>query len=455
MPQARVQLAIEVETEGVEQLTTLRRQLEQLGQSGSAAVEQLDASVVSVVERLQESRALVATTTREFLRSQRQLFASLEPVFQGFFNRLLTGSRNFRDALKQLFNDLLRYFLRTVEQMAAGWLAGFRRMGAGSALPGLFGGGFGSGTGGVLGLLAPLVSSGLGFQLGPGGTAPTFPTAGGGGFSATGLNIFSQLGIPLQDLSLAGVTIPGGLLASGGLLGVLAGYQSGSRVLGTLGGAAAGFAFGGPIGAVIGAVAGFFAGLLGRGKKKRQATKIAQEGFAEMRKILEQFKRFEVNFDSALAAINSLWQQMQAGWQQLGKSIFNRSVSSQKVHYDTIVSELNQIQQARETRARLIEALPIPEVQLGGLVRAVNAHDGKILAYLHEGEAVLNRRAVQQLGEQGVRQLNAASPPRMAAAGSVSIQISIDGRGSDPEQVAALTLRKLKRELQDRGLRLG
>jgi hypothetical protein len=420
MPEARVQLAVEIETEGAEQLTSLRRDLEHLGQAGATAVERLDASLLSVVEHLQRSRQLVGQSTREFLQSHRQLFASLDPIFQGFFNRMLNGSRNFRDALKQLFNDLLRFFLRTVDQMVAAWLGGLGRMGGGFSAAGLFGAP--SVGGSVLGLVAPLLSGGLGFQLGPGGTAPTFPVGGAGGFSATGLDIFSRLGIPLRDLSLAGLTIPGGLLASGGLFGVLGGFQTGSRTLGALGGAAAGFAFGGPIGAAIGAVAGFFAGVFGRGKKKRQATRIAQEGFAEMRKILDQFKRFEVDFDSGLAAITSLWEQMQAAWRQLGKSIFNRSFSTQKVNFDAIVGELKQVQQARETRARLVEALPIPEFQSGGLVRAqtITAGNGRVLAFLHEGEAVLNRRAVQALGPQFVEQANRApsvpSPSTLTAA---------------------------------------
>jgi len=460
MPEARVQLAIEIETEGAEQLTTLRRELERMGDSGAAAVARLDASLLSTFERLQRSRDLVGAATSQFLQSHRQLFASLDPLFQSFFNRLLNGSLHFRDALKQLFSDLLRFFLGAVDQMVAGWLGGFRRMGgSGSGLAGLFGlPSPGNGGGGVLGLIAPLLSGGLGFQLGPGGTAPTFPTAGGGGFSATGLDIFSRFGIPTRGLSLGGLAIPGNLLASLGLLGVAGGFQSGSRTLGTLGGAAAGFAFGGPIGAVIGAVAGFFSGLFGRGKKKEQATRIAQQGFAEMRKILEQFKRFEVDFDSALAAISSLWEQMQAGWRQLGKSIFNRSFGTQKVNFDAIVGELKQIQQARETRARILEALPIPEFQSGGLVRAqtISAGDGRVLAFLHAGEAVLNRRAVQALGEQRVQQLNAAAPPAAGpAAGPVHITINIDAASQNPEAIAAFTLRKLQRELEDRGLRWG
>ncbi|HKZ52500.1 MAG TPA: hypothetical protein VJ085_04380 [Candidatus Acidoferrales bacterium] len=470
MPEARVQLAVTVETEGAEQLTTLRRELEQLGQSGTAAVARLDTSLTSVLSNLEQSRSLVATSTREFLANHRQLIAGLEPLFQGFLQRLLAGTRNFRDLLKRLFADLLNFFLRTVEQMVAAWLTGVRQMsgaGGGGFLGALFGG-FGGG-GGLLSLAAPLISSGLGFRLGPGGTAPTFPTAGGGGISATNLGLLSQLGIPLHDLSIAGLAIPGGVLASGGLLGVIGGYQTGSRALGALGGAALGFALGGPIGAAIGAVAGFFAGVLGRGKKKRQASRIAEEGFAEMRRIIEQFKKFEVDFESALGALNAIWEQMQSGWRQLGKSIFNRSVRGEQPEFNTIVNELKQIQQAREARGKLIEGLPIPEFQLGGLVRAIHAREGRILAFLHEGEAVLNRRAVQALGPQFIERANRApafqaggfaghplSPAAPAAGGQVSITVNIQAApGMDEHALADFTIRKLKRELEDRGLSLG
>lgn len=471
MPEARVQLAVTVETEGAEQLTTLRRELEQLGQSGTAAVARLDASLASVLTNLEQSRTLVATSTRDFLQNHRQLVTGLEPLFQGFLQRLLAGTRNFRDLLKRLFADLLSYFLRTVEQMVASWLGGLQRMsGAGGGLLGtLFGGG-----GGLLSLAAPLISSGLGFRLGPGGTAPTFPSAGGGGVSATNFSLLSRLGISLNDLQIAGLTIPGGLLASGGLLGVVAGYQTGSRVLGALGGAAIGFAVGGPIGAAIGAIAGFFAGLFGRSKKKRQAARIAEQGFAEMRRIVEQFKKFEVDFDTALSAVNATWEQMQTAWRQLGKSIFNRSVRGRQPEFNMIVSELKQIQQAREARAKLIESLPIPEFQLGGFVpgafsrqlSAISTGQGKILAYLHAGEFVLRRQAVQALGRSNLEQLNRAPSFQSGgfvgtghgsrATGHVTVNVTVNpAPGMDEQALANLTLRKLRRELADRGLTLG
>jgi hypothetical protein len=54
-----------------------------------------------------------------------------------------------------------------------------------------------------------------------------------------------------------------------------------------------------------------------------------------------------------------------------------------------------------------------------------------------------------------VEQANRPSFSTAGQASPVSITINIDGAGQDPEAIAAFTLRKLKRELEDRGLRLG
>ncbi|MGH9804939.1 MAG: hypothetical protein ACRD4D_07185, partial [Candidatus Acidiferrales bacterium] len=223
MPEARVQLAIEIETEGAEQLTSLRRELEQLGQAGEAAIGRLDAALKSSVEQLEQSRALVGAATQGFLESHRRLFSSLDPVFQGFFRRLLGGTRSFSDTLKRLLSDLLHTFLRTLEQMVAAWFSGFQQMGA---PPILGGSGLGGALGSVLaGALAIPAALGMG---GVGGTPPTFPAGGGGGGSATNLNLLSQLGIPVRDLTLGALTVPGGLLASGGLFLGLTGVNRGS-----------------------------------------------------------------------------------------------------------------------------------------------------------------------------------------------------------------------------------
>ena len=165
----------------------------------------------------------------------------------------------------------------------------------------------------------------------------------------------------MRDLTIGGLTIPGGLLASGGLFLGLTGVNRGSPLLGALGGAAAGFAFGGPIGAAIGAIAGLLGGVFSRGKKKRQASHIAEAGFAEMRGIVEQFRRFQIDFESALAQVNAIWEQMQAAWRQLGGSILRRSVRGELPEFSQIVGELKQIQSARDTRTQLMTALPVPE----------------------------------------------------------------------------------------------
>ena len=384
----------------------------------------------------------MASTTNEFLQSHRQLFTSLEPVFQGFFQRLLGGARNFRDAFKRLLADLLQYFLRALAQMAAGWFSAFGR----------------SSGGGLLGSFGPFLSG-----------TPPIPGGGGGG-SASNIGILEQLGINLHSLG----PVSGNLLASGGLLAALLGVQRGSPVIGALGGAAAGFAFGGPIGALVGGVLGFLGGIFNRGKLKRRAANIAIAGFAEMRKVLDDFKRFRVDFQSALSTVDSIWAGMVQAWQQIGGSVGRRSIRTQEPFYKQLRGELERIQKLREAHQGLIEALPIPEFAQGGLVdqilgrmQSVTSGGGKVLAFLHRGEAVLNARAVASLGPTAIQQLNRAqgfasggftSPAGGAAGlnrGNVSINVLVmPSSGMDERALAALTIRELERALRDRGKRL-
>jgi len=113
MPDARVQLSIEIETTGADQLTALRRELEALRSTAAAALAPLDASLAGVVTRLQESR---------------QVVGALEPVFRNFFQSLLGQAGNFRDAFRRLLRDLLELFLRTVARMLAAWIGGLQQM---------------------------------------------------------------------------------------------------------------------------------------------------------------------------------------------------------------------------------------------------------------------------------------------------------------------------------------
>ena len=135
MPDARVQLSITIETEGAEQLTSLRRELESLGAAGGEALVPLDASLAGVVNQLRDSRAIVA---------------GLEPIFRNFFQSLIGGARNFHDAVKRLLLDLLEFFLGIVRRMVEGWLSGLRLMSSFAA----------GGPGGVSVNIGPIVVQG-------------------------------------------------------------------------------------------------------------------------------------------------------------------------------------------------------------------------------------------------------------------------------------------------------
>lgn len=167
MPDARVQLSITIETEGAEQLTSLRRELESLGAAGGEALVPLDASLAAVVNQLRDSREIVA---------------GLQPIFRNFFQSLIGGARNFHDAVKRLLLDLLEFFLGIVRRMVEGWLSGLRLMSSfAPGLPGGFGG-FGISLGfppaAIPGGGAPLAGSGP--PLGSGGR---FAAGGPGGVS--------------------------------------------------------------------------------------------------------------------------------------------------------------------------------------------------------------------------------------------------------------------------------
>jgi len=216
----------------------------------------------------------------------------------------------------------------------------------------------------------------------------------------------------------------GGLALS--LFGIGKGFSSGSPLTGALGGAAggalAGFAFGGPIGAaigaIVGAIAGLFGGIFGRGKKKEQATRIAQEAQRAYREVILGFERFEIDFESAISGVTQIWEQAVGAWEQIGGKVGRRSISSQRVHFDRALEEINTLQKAREQRAQLVAGLPLPEFALGGFVndfsRLINRADGSLLARLHRNESVLNEGATRILGRQSIEQLNAAGRGRSA-----------------------------------------
>lgn len=372
MPDARVQLTVEIETEGAGELTALRRELDSLGAAGRAAFAPLDASLGAVVNQLRQSR---------------QLVSSLEPVFRNFFQSLLGQARSFRDAFQQLLLDLLQFFLRTVARMVDAWLAGLRLLG-------------GSGGGGLFG----------GFSFGfPGGTAPTFPS--GGSFS---------LGGGLSSLASA---LPG-------LLG-------GSRRSGP------------------------------------DAVDLQLDAERSMRQAFDAYRNHRLTAPAAIGQIQAILQQAAQALAPLGSRGRGALDVLTQIAANHIAN-IRRIERRRRQRAAIVAGLPVPEFQFGGLVRGVNAVDGRVLALLHPGEAVLNRRAVETLGAHRVQALNQAAGgagaparqlgalsfqngglvPATAPLGSATVNIGpiIVQAAGDPRATAESVLREIRRRARDRGL---
>jgi hypothetical protein len=146
-----------------------------------------------------------------------------------------------------------------------------------------------------------------------------------------------------------------------------------------------------------------------RNKQAREAFRVAREGVAALGDILEGFKRFQIDYESAASRMDAVIQQMGTAWSRLGAPgqafLTGRLPAPFRAHPRvqealrlreqvlTLRGELDRLQAVREQRAQALAQLPIPEFQLGGIVRAIHSAQGRILAFLHAGEAVLNRRA--------------------------------------------------------------
>jgi len=143
-------------------------------------------------------------------------------------------------------------------------------------------------------------------------------------------------------------------------------------------------------------------------------------------------------------------------WSRMG-SIGRRSLRGQEPWFRQVLAEIDRIQKAREARRLVVEALPVPEFQFGGIVRAISAWNGRVLAVLHQGEAVLTRRAAQALGEENITRLNRG---QSRLVGSTGDQFYITINAVDGESVErwlsrneARLVRFLRRAAGDRGLR--
>lgn len=213
---------------------------------------------------------------------------------------------------------------------------------------------------------------------------------------------------------------------AGNLGGLLGGLTVGSSnravsILGGIGGGAlSGLAFGGPLGAAVGAVFGGLAGLFsgGSGKQKRHDADIANQGFAQLAQILEDYNHFRRNYASAVDAAYRIWSQMESQW------VRSQSAPSQWPYYAAILQSLGQTEDERNRRRQLASLLPLPEFAAGGFVPAATPSLSRgLLAVVHPGEFVMSRPAVERLGASVLQGLNQGSEPRPLASG---LQISLE-----------------------------
>jgi hypothetical protein len=177
------------------------------------------------------------------------------------------------------------------------------------------------------------------------------------------------------------------------------------RVVSTIGGAAGGAMTGMAIGSMImpgigtaiGAAAGFIAGGIygwfggGSGKKKTDASAIADQGFAEIFRQIDDYRHWRRDYASTLAAMNTTWSGMRNEWKGIWGGYGNSSERDQRQWYDAAVAQVSGIEQARQSRRAVLggglaPTLPLPEFQSGGYVSGAPGQPQLIVA--HGGERV-------------------------------------------------------------------
>jgi hypothetical protein len=191
--------------------------------------------------------------------------------------------------------------------------------------------------------------------------------------------------------------------------------------LGGLGsGALTGFSVGGPIGAALGGLIGGIAGLFsgGSGKAKQHDAAIANQGFAQLAHILDDYNHFRRDYASAIDAANRIWSQMQSQWTR------PQSAPSQRPYFDAILRSLGSTEDERNRRRQLLSTFPVPEFQGGGFVgnRGSGLGTRGMLAVVHPGEFVMNRQAVDRLGVSLLEGWNAGAASGHSAGVSISLE---------------------------------
>jgi hypothetical protein len=397
-------------------------------------------------QELAEARLrLNEQTNLRIVQEQRNAVNQMADQFVSLFDDITSGNIGRR---------LLNMFKRFIAQLLAQWILGMGQMRnayAGGGGGGLFGGllsslfGFGGGGGGGGGLfgggvggLVPgsAAASALGLPGATGAAAPagfggfsTSSIAGGGllsaGGSTSGLASLQAgpMGLLTKifgkgSVSLFGKSLPagqlGGLGLSLGLSGILGGLAGQGPVMsgiqGGLGGIFTGLALGGPLGALAGAgifVASLLAGIFGADQKKKDAIRAAKTMAADFGKIVEAYKNYQLDYESARQQLSQSYVNAKGQLQQFGKGPAAAGVQrGLDPVYFKAQKEIYEIEQERKGRREL--GLSAPEFHRGGEVMERHRRrfhsGGEVPAVLKVGEHVIqekharrNRRLLERI----------------------------------------------------------
>ena len=438
-----------------EKLETLKRVEEELADKrfqGLITVnDEIELSEHARVATTERANAQILDENQRLADEQLRLQERNLREYDRFLDRMVRFTEQSGNILTNIWRTISDEFQRSVTKMVLSWLFGLRQINAGRSSGGAGGTILGGLFGGIFGPSVPVSARTPDYNP----NASSFINSVVGGASVPGVGVGAgaagniPLAVPTAAASdpLGGIgqllaKVPGG--GGGGvLLGALLGLQVGSKgrpfagLLAGLGGTIGGVALSGASAGVaggVGALAGakvalagfltnpiglailggigltsFIVGVLSRGKKKRKATDIANEGFADINQIVRAFELRQVDFLRAVDGMNQIWDQMVQGWEQIGGKVGRRSISSQQPFFAAYVARVEEIQRKRNERSDLIASLPLPEFQSGGLVHGVG--NRPLLAALHPGEFVLNRKAVDRIGTPKLEQANAGESP--------------------------------------------
>jgi hypothetical protein len=400
MAQRAISIVIEVDgaKDAASQVRQVRSALDDLG-GGAEGLKRVAQQSRDVTQAMKE-----LGSTFDLSGRQREMAANLE----GLFRRITDGARSAADVFKNIWREVADHFERQLRQMAA-------------AAAVSFGGG-------------ALFTGGGGLLSGLGGTVAGTPTLA----SVLGLPATTPVGDVLSQLNGIG-PLSGGQAALGGLGLFGLSMGAGSPVLRGLGsiagGALTGFSVGGPVGAVIGGIVGGIASLFGKDKKKEHDADIANQGFAQLRQILDDYYHFRRDFASSVDAANRIWSEMAAAW------VRPQSSPSQRPYFDEIIRAIQNTEDERNRRRQMLSEMPIPEFERGGFVSGIGARGsgfgrGEVPAILHAGEFVVNRRAVDRWGVSVLEGLNEGRGT--GSGGGMSISIDPDGAAWLEQNSAAL-----------------